>query len=176
MRSYCRITQVAVSNVKFDGVPSTTALFIDPSGTQPCATLNIDTTNAERDITFNLVYTLETTLAITYTSSQLKLSIECDEDSTTIASTIDTSKNYTYYKGSATTLFQFSKFVCSNDACCENGLTYFVLSEPTDKNAIHTQIPAVARDETDRYMWTNIPVTSMGTYIFYVYARNSYNQ
>ena len=96
-------------------------------------------------------------------------------ESTTITSMINTSANYTYFKDSTDTLFAFDKFVCSNDACCENGLSYYVLSEPTDKNAIHTAIPALATDSKDTKMYTNIPVTSVGIYEFYVYARNTYN-
>jgi hypothetical protein len=89
--------------------------------------------------------------------------------------TIDTSSNYTYYLGSSINKFEFGKFVCSYEACCDNGLSYFLVSNPTDKNAIYTTLPAVSLDSSNLNLTTVIPVTSLGTYEFYVYARNTYN-
>jgi hypothetical protein len=113
---------------------------------------------------------------LTYTSSPLSLKIECQTGSTEITSTIDTSSNYTYIQNTASNEFEFKKFVCSYEACCDNGLTYFLVSEPTDKNAIYTTLPAVTIDNTsERNLITTVPVTSVGVYQFYVYARNMYN-
>ena len=121
------------------------------------------------------MYTLESTLAVTFTSPTTSLRIKCQTGSTTITSTISTSSNYTYYVGSATNKFEFGKFACSYEACCDNGLSYFLVSNPTDKNAIYTTLPALTLDSSNVNLTTVIPVTSFGTYEFYVYARNTYN-
>ena len=166
-RSYCSVASVALSDIVIDGVASTTALFIESTCAQPCTTISYLSTAATQSITYKLIYTIDSTLSVSFTTSSISTALTCTTTSTDITTSL-TNQNITFYQDTTDTTLTVKEFTCSNPTCCPTALTYTLTTAkalPLSSN-LYTGLPST--------LPSTVPVTAVGTYPFYIHATNQY--
>ena len=130
-KTYCQIEKVEINSVKVDGVPSSSAVFLGSSCTQPCLKLSVDSTSQTKIFSFVLRYVISSSQNIYAESNAIKLTLDCGITSTDITSTITTFE-YKYLKDNANKTLEIDDFTCTNPSCCLQALSYKVLASETD--------------------------------------------